>query len=288
MAGVTIMPHVRMVHAVTGLPEPRANPLLVGHSAAVAQLARRGADGSRMHHAWLITGAARRRQGDARLPLRATSCWPASPAADSARPSTGVAAQTFRRVAASAAHADLLTVEREWDEKKSQRLRGEIVVADDARAVAEFLHLTPAEGGWRVVVIDGVEEMNRNAANALLKMLEEPPPQRRSPADVCSCDGPAAADHPQPLPPAQAWVTLDERRDGDGLLALAYLPKTPAAEREPARSSVRGRLAGPRAAARRGERAATRHGLRPCRKCCVGVPDLTATEHAYRHRRTAS
>ena len=39
------------------------------------------------------------------------------------------------------------------------------------------MRLTPAEGGWRVVVVDGAEDMNRNAANALLKMLEEPPPR---------------------------------------------------------------------------------------------------------------
>ncbi len=84
------------------------------------------------------------------------------------------ASPVFRRVAAGS-HADLLTVEREWDDKKS-RLRGEIVV-DDARAVSAFLRLTPAEGGWRVVVIDGAEHLNRNAANAVLKMLEEPPPR---------------------------------------------------------------------------------------------------------------
>ena len=40
---------------------------------------------------------------------------------------------------------------------------------------ARFLRLTPAEGGWRVVIVDGADEMNRNAANALLKILEEPP-----------------------------------------------------------------------------------------------------------------
>jgi DNA polymerase-3 subunit delta' len=41
--------------------------------------------------------------------------------------------------------------------------------------VGRFLRLTPGEGGWRVVVVDGAEDMNRNAANALLKLLEEPP-----------------------------------------------------------------------------------------------------------------
>ncbi len=53
-------------------------------------------------------------------------------------------------------------------------LRDEIVV-DDTREVAGFLRLTAAEGGWRVVIVDSADEMNRNAANALLKILEEPP-----------------------------------------------------------------------------------------------------------------
>ena len=78
----------------------------------------------------------------------------------------------FRRVA-EATHSDLLTVQRGWDDK-NKRLRAEIVV-DAVRAVPDFLHLTPAEGGWRVVVVDEPEAMNRNAANALLKVLEEPP-----------------------------------------------------------------------------------------------------------------
>jgi DNA polymerase-3 subunit delta' len=53
-------------------------------------------------------------------------------------------------------------------------LRSEIVV-DDVREIGTFLHLTPAEGGWRIVIIDGADAMNRNAGNALLKILEEPP-----------------------------------------------------------------------------------------------------------------
>ena len=48
-------------------------------------------------------------------------------------------------------------------------------MVDDVRQASDFLRLTPAEGGWRVVIVDGADEMNRNAANALLKVLEEPP-----------------------------------------------------------------------------------------------------------------
>jgi DNA polymerase-3 subunit delta' len=74
---------------------------------------------------------------------------------------------------ASGGHADLLTVERAYDPRR-RRLRNEIVV-DDAREIAGFFRLTAAEEGWRIVVVDGAEEMNRIAANALLKILEEPP-----------------------------------------------------------------------------------------------------------------
>ncbi len=68
-------------------PEPRANPLLLGHEAAEATLAEAMRSG-RLHHAWLITGPAGHRQGDAGLPLRAL---PAR------RPGTGRIARTRRK-----------------------------------------------------------------------------------------------------------------------------------------------------------------------------------------------
>lgn len=71
---------------------------------------------------------------------------------------------TFRRMIAGG-HPDFLTLE------------GDDIKIEDVRKVPEFLSLTPAESDWRVVIIDCAEAMNRNAANALLKTLEEPPPQ---------------------------------------------------------------------------------------------------------------
>ncbi len=70
----------------------------------------------------------------------------------------------FRRVV-SGGHPDLLVLE------------GDDIKIEEARKVPEFLSLTPAESRWRVVVIDCAEAMNRNAMNALLKTLEEPPSQ---------------------------------------------------------------------------------------------------------------
>ena len=76
---------------------------------------------------------------------------------------------------AAATHPDLFTVERRIN-AKTEKLQSEIVIATIQEASA-FMRLTPAEGGWRVVIVDGAEDMNPNAANALLKLLEEPPPR---------------------------------------------------------------------------------------------------------------
>ncbi|MBC7801304.1 MAG: AAA family ATPase, partial [Gemmatimonadaceae bacterium] len=144
--------------------EPRANPLLLGHAAAEAAMDD-AIRARRVHHAWLLTGL--EGIGKATCAYRFARRLLAG---------TGAAhdpdSPLFRRVAAGT-HADLLTIERAWDDKR-KRKRSEIVV-DSARGAAEFLRLTPAEGGWRIVVVDGAEHLNRNAANALLKILEEPP-----------------------------------------------------------------------------------------------------------------
>jgi DNA polymerase III subunit delta' len=78
---------------------------------------------------------------------------------------------TARRIAAGA-HPDLFLLERTLG--PSGKLRTEIVV-DDARRATAFLHSTSGEGGWKVLIVDAADELNRNAANALLKIIEEPP-----------------------------------------------------------------------------------------------------------------
>jgi DNA polymerase-3 subunit delta' len=78
----------------------------------------------------------------------------------------------FKRVAASG-HADLITIEREFDEKRG-RLKSDISV-ESVRRIHPFLRMTASEGGWRVVIVDGAECLNASSQNALLKILEEPP-----------------------------------------------------------------------------------------------------------------
>ncbi|MGQ0527497.1 MAG: DNA polymerase III subunit delta' [Alphaproteobacteria bacterium] len=78
----------------------------------------------------------------------------------------------FRQVA-TGAHPDVLMIERAYDEAKN-RYKDSVDV-QSVRKVAPFLRMTASSGGWRVVIIDDADTMNRNAQNALLKILEEPP-----------------------------------------------------------------------------------------------------------------
>ncbi|MBS0638863.1 MAG: DNA polymerase III subunit delta' [Proteobacteria bacterium] len=162
-------------------PEPRANPLLLGHDLAEATLLEALRAG-RMHHAWLITGP--EGVGKATLAYRfARRLLAGVPVEDSLTvdPSHPV----FRRVAANS-HADLRVIERERNEKTG-RMKTQIAV-DAVREITGFMALTAAEGGWRVVILDGAEDLNQSSSNALLKILEEPPP-RAVLLLVCSAPG---------------------------------------------------------------------------------------------------
>jgi len=155
---------------------PRANPELIGQEKAQEVLLR-AFDSGRMPHAWLLTGA--RGIGKATLAYRfaryALSARDEAPGLFGEMPAKSLEMTSedpvFRRVAAEG-HSDLMTLERRADE--AGRVRSVIQVEDVRKAIA-FLHMTAGEGGWRVLVVDAVDEMNRNAANALLKVLEEPP-----------------------------------------------------------------------------------------------------------------
>ncbi len=147
---------------------PRENPQLAGHENAEREL-RRLAEAGRLPHAILLSGP--RGIGKATLAFRLARFLLAGPSSGEGL-EVDPGSSLFRRVA-SGGHADLLTVERAYDPRR-RRLRSDIIV-EDTRAIAGFFRLTAAEEGWRIVIVDGAEEMNRNAANALLKILEEPP-----------------------------------------------------------------------------------------------------------------
>ncbi|HMJ30486.1 MAG TPA: DNA polymerase III subunit delta' [Xanthobacteraceae bacterium] len=158
--------------------EPRApRETTVLHGQAEAERALLEAyRGRRFHHAWLIAGPAG--IGKATLAYRMARFVLAHP--DPRTPTVQKATSlqvdadhpVARRIAAQA-HGDLLVLERTINEK-TNKLRQDIQV-DDVRRTVTFFGSTAGEGGWRVAIVDAVDELNREGANALLKVLEEPP-----------------------------------------------------------------------------------------------------------------
>ena len=153
-------------------PHPRETYALFGHESAEAMLAQAFAQG-RLHHAWLIAGRAG--IGKATLAYRMARHVLASPEerdrATLAVPPDSAAARQVARLA----HSGLLVLRRPYD-LKTKRVASSIPV-DEVRRLRSFLGLTAAGQGWRVVIVDSADELNPNAANALLKSLEEPPPR---------------------------------------------------------------------------------------------------------------
>jgi DNA polymerase-3 subunit delta' len=154
-------------------PEPEANPYLFGHDAAEATLAE-AARAGRLHHGWLLHGPPG--VGKATLAFRfARWLLAGAPSLGGASPLAIPEGHPVMRRIIAGGHADLRVLRRTMN-SRTDKMRGEIVV-DDVRAAAAFMRLTPAEGGWRVLIIDRADDLNTNAANALLKLLEEPPPR---------------------------------------------------------------------------------------------------------------
>ena len=167
---------------------PRENPDLIGHNDAELQFLNAWATGC-LHHAWLLSGP--KGIGKATLAYRfARFLLTYGRPSEGENPGPALFEEEmpkaipdslfidpnsplFRRIASNG-HADLKVIERgiSDDGKRMQA----IIPIDKIRGVGHTLSLTAGEGGWRVIIIDGAEDMNPNAANALLKLLEEPPP----------------------------------------------------------------------------------------------------------------
>ena len=169
MSARQIEPQFAAVH-------PRETSTLSGHR-EVEQALLNAYRSDRIPHAWLIGGA--QGIGKATLAYRmarfvlahrdalavdvqgAETLWidPSDPVA--------------RHVAAGA-HGGLLTLERSLNDKGVMRT---VITVDETRETISFFGSTAAVEGWRVCIVDTVDELNPNAANALLKVLEEPPRQ---------------------------------------------------------------------------------------------------------------
>lgn len=174
---------------VPGAPHPRHAIDLFGQEAAEAAFLQAFVDG-RLHHGWMLTG--HRGIGKATLAWRIARFLVATPdqapdglfGAPPAPTSLALAADhpVTRRVHALS-DPSVHVVRRggagttEADQHKNL-LEGKfsaVIRVDEVRKLTRFLHLSATEGGHRVVIVDAADEMNDAAANALLKMLEEPP-----------------------------------------------------------------------------------------------------------------
>lgn len=166
-----------------GTSHPRETLAMVGHLDAERELME-GLQGQRPHHAWMLTGP--KGVGKATLAYRAArrllGAKPMGP-----RPLDCAGDDPIAALIQAGAHPDLLVIRRTAG--KNQKMRQEIVV-EDARALGNFFSMAPAKGGWRVAIIDCVDELNRNGANALLKSLEEPPARA---VVLMICHAPGAA-----------------------------------------------------------------------------------------------
>ena len=129
--------------------------------------------GGTMHHAWLLTGP--RGIGKARfasaaaIRLLAEAAGPMPEVEGIETPETHPTA----RLIAAGSHPDYRLLER--IENKTGTALARNISVDQVRALGDVFSVTPAMSDWRVVVIDAADDLETSAANALLKMLEEPP-----------------------------------------------------------------------------------------------------------------
>ena len=198
---------------------------ILGHAAFTDALSQSMASG-RVAHGWLLTGP----QGIGKSIMAAmAAAWLLS----ENRPQ-GSGSFAFDRgdpganLVIRGSHPDLMFVRPQTEDNKSGQIK-----IDQIRKLSSFMATKPGRGGWRVAVIDSMDAVNRNGANALLKLLEEPPERamvilvaskpgrlpptirsrcrlvRLAPLDIGSCQSILAA-------------TLDDE-ESDRLAALSHL-----------------------------------------------------------------
>ena len=161
-----------------GLAPPHQQELFFGHAKEEAAFLDAWNSG-KIHHAWLLAGP--KGIGKATFAFRAARFilnegeGASAALFGASHPnSMDVRADSHSaRLVSNLAHPNLLVISRPFDQK-SKKFKTEITV-DEVRRTVRFFGSTAGENAWRVCVVDPADELNGNAANALLKVLEEPP-----------------------------------------------------------------------------------------------------------------
>ncbi|MBB5572557.1 MULTISPECIES: DNA polymerase III subunit delta' [Rhizobium] len=155
-----------------GAIAPQDNTRLFGHEEAEAFLAQSYRSG-KGHHAVLIEGS--EGIGKATLAFRFANHVLSYPDPATAPETIGdpdPASAISRQISGGASH-NLLHLARPVDDKTG-KVKSAITV-DEVRRAGKFFSQTSGTGNWRIVIIDPADDLNRSAANAILKILEEPP-----------------------------------------------------------------------------------------------------------------
>ncbi len=157
---------------IEGVPAPSASDYLAGHSEIAGFLAQAYREG-RMHHALLFEGA----QGIGKATLAFHMAGHMLSFSDlGTAPETLITpdfSKALWRQIAGGMHPAVLHITRPFDQKTGKFRTG--ITVEEIRRVTHFLTRTASDHAWRIVIVDPADDMNRNAANALLKTLEEPP-----------------------------------------------------------------------------------------------------------------
>jgi DNA polymerase-3 subunit delta' len=151
------------------VPHPRDVFELRGHEEAEAAFEAARARG-RLHHAWLLTGP--EGVGKATFAYRAARRLLGAPANAAYGDLGADPGHPVSRQVSARSHPDLFVLEREGPDGKARK----VIPVEEARRLAEFFSKSPASAPHRVAIIDAADDLNVNAANAILKTLEEPPP----------------------------------------------------------------------------------------------------------------
>jgi DNA polymerase-3 subunit delta' len=163
---------------ITGAPHPRDTALIFGQTAAEAAFLD-AYTSKRLHSGWLVTGP--QGVGKATLAYRIATFLLAEAPEDGGLFGAPPPPRTLTispdhpdaRLVHAGSHPRLCVLRRAHDDKTG-KLRAQITV-DEVRRLKSFFNLSATDGGRRVVIVDTADEMNPSAANAILKVLEEPP-----------------------------------------------------------------------------------------------------------------